>query len=74
LRSTINQQRLAVVPEADEPVISIAEIQRRLRAGESVETLSRENNISLEKIERFSGPFLQERINIIDPAQQIAIR
>jgi len=74
LLSTINQQRLAVVPEADEPVISIAEIQRRLRAGESVETLSRENNISLEKIERFSGPILQERIYIIDQAQQIAIR
>jgi hypothetical protein len=74
LRSIINQQRLAVVPEADEPVISIAEIQRRLRAGESVEALSRENNISLEKIERFSGPILQERIYIIDQAQQIAIR
>ena len=74
LRATVNQQRLAVVPEADEPVISIAEIQRRLRAGESTEVLSRENNISLEKIERFSGPILQERIYIIDQAQQIAIR
>ena len=74
LRSTINQPRLASVPESDEPVISIAEIQRRLRAGESVEALSRENNISLEKIERFSGPILQERVYIIDQAQQIAIR
>ena len=41
LRSTINQPKLSSVPQADEPVISIAEIQRRLRAGESVETLSR---------------------------------
>ena len=74
LRSTINQPKLSSVPQADEPVISIAEIQRRLRAGESVEALSRENNISLEKIERFSGPILQERVYIIDQAQQIAIR
>lgn len=74
LQSTINQPRLSSVPAVDEPVISIAEIQRRLRAGESTEALSRDNNISLEKIERFSGPILQERIYIIDQAQQIAIR
>ncbi len=74
LRSTINQPRLAAVPEADEPKISIAEIQRRLRAGESMDSLSRENNISIEKIERFSGPILQERVYIIDQAQQIVIR
>ncbi len=74
LRSTVNAQRLTAVPESDEPKISIAEIQRRMRAGESMETLSRENNISLEKIERFSGPILQERVYIIDQAQQIAIR
>ena len=74
LRSTINQPRLASVPQSDEPKISIAEIQRRLRAGESMEVLSRENSISIEKIERFSGPILQERVYIIDQAQQIAIR
>ena len=74
LRSTINQPRLASVPQSDEPKISIAEIQRRLRAGESMEVLSRENDISIEKIERFSGPILQERVYIIDQAQQIAIR
>ncbi|MSZ64759.1 MAG: DUF3071 domain-containing protein, partial [Actinobacteria bacterium] len=35
---------------------------------------ARENNISLEKVERFSGPIMQERIYIIDQAQQIPMR
>ena len=74
LRQAINQPRLTSVPEQVSESISIKEIQRRLRSGELPETLARENNISLEKIERFSGPILQERIYIIDQAQQIPIR
>ena len=74
LRETLNQPRLTSVPEQSLETISIKEIQRRLRAGELGEELARENNITLEKIERFSGPILQERIYIIDQAQQIAIR
>lgn len=74
LRATINQPRLASVQETQVDTISIKEIQRRLRAGELPEQIARENNISLDKIERFSGPILQERIYIIDQAQQIPIR
>ena len=74
LRATVNQPRLTSVPEQDAETISVKEIQRRLRAGELPEELARENNISMEKIERFSGPILQERIYIIDQAQQIPIR
>ena len=74
LRAVINQPRLSSVPEQTTETISVKEIQRRLRAGELAEELARENNISIEKIERFSGPILQERIYIIDQAQQIPVR
>ncbi len=74
LRTSVNQPHLTSVPEQEVETVSVKEIQRRLRAGELADELARENNISLERIERFSGPILQERIYIIDQAQQIAIR
>lgn len=74
LRSTVNQQRLMAVPATDEPVVSIKEIQRLLRAGQTAEQIARDNNVSIDKVERFAGPILSERIYIIDQAQQIAIR
>ena len=74
LRATVNQQRLMSVPANLEPTVSIKEIQRLLRAGQTTEQIARDNNISIEKIERFAGPILSERIYIIDQAQQIVIR
>ena len=74
LRATVNQQRLMAVPAADEPSVSIKEVQRLLRAGHATEQIARDNNISIEKIERFAGPILSERIYIIDQAQQITLR
>jgi len=74
LRSAVNQQRLVAVVSNDEPTISIKEIQRLLRAGQTADQIARENNISIEKVERFAGPILSERIYIIDQAQQIVIR
>ena len=74
LRATVNQQRLMAVPTNLEPTVSIKEIQRFLRAGQTSDQIARENNISIEKIERFAGPILSERIYIIDQAQQIVIR
>ena len=74
LRATVNQQRLMAVPTNFEPTVSIKEIQRLLRAGQASDQIARENNISIEKIERFAGPILSERIYIIDQAQQIVIR
>ena len=74
LRATVNQQRLNSVPDNEEPSISIKEIQRLLRTGQTSEQISREYNVSFEKIERFAGPILSERIYIIDQAQQIVVR
>jgi len=74
LRATVNQQRLMSVVTNDEPSISIKEIQRLLRAGQTAEQIARDNNTSIEKVERFAGPILSERIYIIDQAQQSAIR
>ena len=74
LRATVNQQRLNSVPDNQEPTISIKEIQRLLRTGQSSEQISREYSVSIEKIERFAGPILSERIYIIDQAQQIVVR
>ena len=74
LRATVNQQRLMAVPTNPEPSVSIKEIQRFLRAGQTAEQIAREHEISIEKVERFAGPILSERIYIIDQAQQIVIR
>jgi len=74
LRATVNQQRLMAVPANDEPTVSIKEIQRLLRAGQTAEQIARDNNTTIEKVERFAGPILSERIYIIDQAQQIVIR
>ena len=74
LRATVNQQRLSSVPVNEEPTISIKEIQRLLRAGQTSEQIAQDYSVSIEKIDRFSGPILSERIYIIDQAQQIVVR
>lgn len=75
LRATINQPRLAAVPTDDEEtVISVKEIQRRLRAGDAPEVIAREGNTTVEKIARFSGPILQEREFILNQARGAALR
>jgi hypothetical protein len=68
LRATVNQQRLMAVPTNNEPTVSIKEIQRLLRAGQTAEQIARDNNTSFEKVERFAGPIISERIYIIDQA------
>jgi len=77
LKSLINQPRLAAVVSEDEvreEVISIKEIQARLRAGESMESISERGGVSVEKVERFSAPILQERSYIISLAQKVSLR
>lgn len=74
LRATVNQARLSAVQEEAPEVMTIKEIQARLRAGESADEISRLGNVSMEKIERFSGPILQERAYIIDLAQKTSLR
>lgn len=75
LRATVNQPRLASVPAVDAvDTISVKEIQRRLRAGESFEQVARDGQISVEKVQRFSGPIMQEREYILDRARELLIR
>lgn len=69
LRSAINEKRLVTVVEAT-PQVSIKEIQARLRAGESYAEVSRISGLSLEKIERYASPILQERAWIIELAEK----
>ena len=75
LRATVNQPRLTAVPVTDEnAAISVADIQRRLRAGETMDSIARDGDISVDKVERFSGPILQERLFIIDQVHSLTPR
>lgn len=67
LRSAVNERRLTPVVETT-PKLSIKEIQARLRAGESYSDISNISGLSMEKIERYASPILQERAWIIEQA------
>lgn len=75
LRATVNQPRLTSVPAFESTeTISVREIQRRLRAGESFEHIAREGETTVDKVERFSGPIMQEREYILDRARELVMR
>ena len=75
LRATVNQPRLTSVPASNAvESISVKEIQRRLRAGESFEQIAREGQTTVDKVERFSGPIMQEREYILSNARQLIMR
>jgi hypothetical protein len=75
LRATVNQPRLSsVAPIDDRPTISVKDIQARLRSGESMDSISRTTEWSLEKIEKFAGPILQERAYIIAQALKTPLK
>lgn len=75
LRATVNQPRLASVPtDGDEVVVTVKEIQRRLRAGDAPEVIAREGNTTVDKVARFSGPILQEREYILSQARSAGLR
>lgn len=75
LRATVNQPRLTSVPAIDAvETISVKEIQRRLRAGESFEQIAREGQTTVDKVERFSGPIMQEREYILENARNLIMR
>lgn len=69
LRASVNERRLTPVVEST-PQFSIKEIQARLRAGESYGDVARISGLSLEKIERYASPILQERAWIIELAEK----
>jgi len=75
LRATVNQPRLTSVPASDvAESISVKEIQRRLRAGESFEQIAREGQTTVDKVELFSGPIMQEREYILSNARSLIMR
>jgi hypothetical protein len=75
LRATVNQPRLTSVPAFDAvETISVKEIQRRLRAGDSFEQIAREGQTTVDKVERFSGPIMQEREYILENARNLIMR
>ena len=75
LRATVNQPRLSSVPAIDATAsITVKEIQRRLRAGDSFELIAREGQTTVDKVERFSGPIMQEREYILNNARQLIMR
>lgn len=74
LRETLNQPRLAAVRDGEVGSITVKEIQARLRSGESIESLAREAQWSVEKVERFASPILQERTYIIGLAHIVILR
>jgi Protein of unknown function (DUF3071) len=75
LRAAVNQPRLAAIKvESEEPTTSVKDVQSRLRAGESMDAISRTTDWSLEKIEKFAGPILQERAFVIAQALKSPIR
>lgn len=69
LKAVVNERRLTSVTEPTQQ-FSIKEIQSRLRAGESYADVSRISGLSLEKIERYASPIMQERAWIIEQAEK----
>lgn len=66
LRTLVNQPRLVAVVSPDEhSSVTVKEIQARLRAGETIDSIARTTDWSAQKIEKFSGPILQERAYVI---------
>jgi hypothetical protein len=75
LKTALTQPRLVSVAPIDErPSFGVKEIQARLRAGESMGSISRTTDWSIEKIEKFSGPILQERAYVIETALKSYLR
>lgn len=66
LRALVNQPRLVVVADEDEQsLLTVKEVQARLRGGESIDSIARTSDWSPQKIEKFSGPIMQERAYVI---------
>ena len=75
LRANISQPRLSAVSNIEEVITtSVKEVQARLRSGESIDAISRTTDWSIEKIENYAGPILQERAFIISQALATQIR
>jgi hypothetical protein len=75
LRANVNQPRLSAVSDFNEVVTTtVKEVQARLRSGETIDAISRTTDWSIEKIENYAGPILQERAFIITQALATQVR
>ncbi len=75
LRTLVNQPRLVAVSTSEEQsTLTVKEVQARLRGGETIDSISRTSDWSTEKIEKYSGPILQERAYIIGLALASQLR
>ncbi len=78
LKATIAAPHLVAVAnsyeQGDEVVVTVKEIQARLRAGETMADIAYDTDWSLEKIDKYSGPILQERAYVISIALKTALR
>jgi hypothetical protein len=75
LRALVNQPRLvAVIDEDEHSAVTVKEVQARLRGGESVDAIARSTDWTPEKVEKFSGPILQERAYVIGLALAAQLR
>lgn len=69
LKNAMTERKLVAVIE-DAPTYSIKEIQARLRAGESFAEVARISGLSMNKIERYASPIMQERAWVIEQAEK----
>ncbi len=75
LRSLVNHPHLVSVGNEDEQsTVTVKDIQARLRAGESIDSIVHSSDWSSEKIDKFSGPILQERAYVIGLALAAQLR
>lgn len=61
-------------PESDGAPLSPREIQTRVRAGASAESVADESGLPLDKVMRFAYPVLQERARVADEARRARAR
>lgn len=76
VKSAVNAPILKLAQYEDEPQgpPSPREIQMLLRAGNSVEEISKQREIDVEKVQRFAGPILRERSHIALQATNTLVR
>jgi hypothetical protein len=75
LRAVVNTPRLVAVSSSEErSILTVKEVQARLRGGEAIDSISRSSDWSPEKIDKFSGPILQERAYVIGLALASQLR
>lgn len=69
-----DRARLGLAPLEKQSLLRPKEIQARLRAGESSESVALAAEVPIEKILRYAGPVLAEREYIADQARRCALR